>query len=230
MMHRIRHAPVAPVIALLALFVALGGTATAAHLITGKDVRNGSLSGADIRDGSIPAKKLSKGVQAALKRGGGVGTAGTAGVAGTPGVAGAPGPAGAVGPAGPSGGTGPTGPRGPSDAFATAAASHVVSGAGTRVVLTRSLPAGSYAIVAKAGLSSVATAQVSCTLRRVTGLVDIDSIAIDPPAINTTAAVGLAGTVTLAAAGDVTLLCFEAGGDLTVSDASLVATQVGSVG
>jgi hypothetical protein len=40
-------------VALLALAVALGGTSYAAIVITGKNVRNGSLSGADVRNGSL---------------------------------------------------------------------------------------------------------------------------------------------------------------------------------
>ena len=41
------------VVAYLALFVALGGTAYAAATITGADVVNGSLTGADLRNGSV---------------------------------------------------------------------------------------------------------------------------------------------------------------------------------
>jgi uncharacterized protein YjbI with pentapeptide repeats len=47
---RINHATV---VAYLALFVALGGTAYAAATITGADVVNGSLTGADLRNGSV---------------------------------------------------------------------------------------------------------------------------------------------------------------------------------
>jgi hypothetical protein len=41
------------VLALLALFVAVGGTATAATVITGKQIRNNSVTGADIRNSSL---------------------------------------------------------------------------------------------------------------------------------------------------------------------------------
>jgi uncharacterized protein YjbI with pentapeptide repeats len=47
---RINHTTV---VAYLALFVALGGTAFAAATITGRDVVNNSLTGADLRDGSV---------------------------------------------------------------------------------------------------------------------------------------------------------------------------------
>lgn len=41
------------IIAVVALFVALGGTATAAKLITGKQIKNNSITGVDIKDGSL---------------------------------------------------------------------------------------------------------------------------------------------------------------------------------
>jgi hypothetical protein len=43
----------ANVVATLALFVALGGSATAALVITGKNVKNGSLTGSDLKNGSV---------------------------------------------------------------------------------------------------------------------------------------------------------------------------------
>jgi hypothetical protein len=47
---RSRHSVV---VAYLALFVAVGGTAFAAATVTGKDVVDGSLTGADVKTGSI---------------------------------------------------------------------------------------------------------------------------------------------------------------------------------
>lgn len=77
------------VVALLALVLALAGTATAAKVITGKQVRNESLTGKDVKDGSLGAADFSGSVQ------------------------GARGPAGESGPAGPAGPAGPQGPAGP---------------------------------------------------------------------------------------------------------------------
>ncbi len=51
-MLRFRPSP-ALAVAFVALLVALGGTAYAAIVVTGKNVRNGSLTGADIKDGSL---------------------------------------------------------------------------------------------------------------------------------------------------------------------------------
>jgi hypothetical protein len=44
----------ANVVSTLCLFVVLGGTATAAVVITGKNVKDGSLTGRDVRDNSLP--------------------------------------------------------------------------------------------------------------------------------------------------------------------------------
>jgi hypothetical protein len=40
------------VISIVAVVLSIGGSATAASLITGRDVKNGSLTGADLRDRS----------------------------------------------------------------------------------------------------------------------------------------------------------------------------------
>lgn len=91
--------------------MASSGTALAARdLITGHDVKNGSLTGADVKNGSltgsdvkkgsIKLSDLSDGVQQML-------------ATGTPGHNGAKGEQGVAGPAGSAGATGPAGPAGP---------------------------------------------------------------------------------------------------------------------
>jgi hypothetical protein len=77
----------ATVIAMVALFVALAGSATAAGtvLITGKQIKNGSVGLVDL---SASAKRALKGAR---------GPAGDAGAQGIPGPAGAPGVAGPAG-------------------------------------------------------------------------------------------------------------------------------------
>jgi hypothetical protein len=95
------------------------GTATAASLITGKDVKNGSLTGADIKDGSVAGKDikggsvalgdLTPGVRALIAK------AGTPGKDGTNGSNGSNGAAGAKGDKGDKGDTGPQGPAIPED-------------------------------------------------------------------------------------------------------------------
>ena len=48
----------ANVMATLAVFIALGGTATAAVLVTGREVSDGSLTGRDLRDRSVGTRDL----------------------------------------------------------------------------------------------------------------------------------------------------------------------------
>ena len=84
-------------LALVMLLALVGaGSATAAKLITGADVANGSLTGADIENGTVKKKDLSSGAKDALQ--------GAAGLPGPAGPAGSAGPAGPAGPAGEDGG------------------------------------------------------------------------------------------------------------------------------
>ncbi len=86
-------------VALAALAVATAGSATAARsLLTGDDVKNGSLTGADIRPDSLTTRNLSPAVRAGLApapglagQSGAQGVAGVSGAQGTPGIAGAQG-------------------------------------------------------------------------------------------------------------------------------------------
>ncbi|MFL5844628.1 MAG: hypothetical protein ACJ762_08045 [Solirubrobacteraceae bacterium] len=82
----------ANVISLLALVVALGGSAYAALRVTGKNVADGSLTGADIKKRSVPVNRLKGKLPA--------GAAGAAGAAGPKGETGAKGDTGPAGPAG----------------------------------------------------------------------------------------------------------------------------------
>jgi hypothetical protein len=86
MMKRIRFTP-ATVLAAAALFVALAGTATA--------TTSALITGAQIKDGTIGVRDLSKKARQALR--GPRGPRGLTGLEGSPGV---PGPVGPVGPAG----------------------------------------------------------------------------------------------------------------------------------
>jgi len=53
-----RRPSAAGIVAVLALVLALGGTATAAQLISGKDIVNGSVTGKDVKGKSIGAGKI----------------------------------------------------------------------------------------------------------------------------------------------------------------------------
>jgi hypothetical protein len=66
MLHRLRRRPSsAMVVALLALFVALDGPATAARLIDGRSIKANSITNKQIRNGTLGTQDLSK---TALKR------------------------------------------------------------------------------------------------------------------------------------------------------------------
>lgn len=82
-------------LAAVALFFALGGGAYAAVVITGKNVRDGSLTGKDVKDGSLGLEDFDRDdIRGPRGDAGPAGPAGPAGVAGPAGPAGAPGSAG----------------------------------------------------------------------------------------------------------------------------------------
>jgi len=83
------------VIACLALSIALGGTASAAVLITGKQVKDGSIAGRDVKNASLGKNKLSATALSSLT--GERGPAGPQGPKGDPGQQGPQGPKGDTG-------------------------------------------------------------------------------------------------------------------------------------
>src|SRR5215213_1278846 len=83
----------ANVVSTLALFIVLGGSAYAATQITGKQIKNNTITSADVKNRSLVARDFKPGQ---------LPKAGT----------GTPGQAGPVGPAGPIGSVGPAGPQG----------------------------------------------------------------------------------------------------------------------
>lgn len=58
---RPRRPSASMVVALIALFAALGGVSYAAATITGKDIKNGSITGKDVKKGSLTAKQIKQG-------------------------------------------------------------------------------------------------------------------------------------------------------------------------
>lgn len=106
-------------VALVALFSSLAGGATAAKLITGKQIANKSITGKDVKPRTLRGKHVKNRSLLAkdFKRGqlpaGEVGPAGPIGPAGPAGAAGPAGPRGERGPTGAMGATGATGATGP---------------------------------------------------------------------------------------------------------------------
>ena len=114
-------------IALVALFLALGGSAYAVASITGASVKDGSLTGRDIRDGSLTKKDFRTGKLPAGARG-------------------ESGPAGPAGPQGARGETGPRGAPGPSEAIVAFLGQLDLPSAGAPVGKPVPLPAGDWVI------------------------------------------------------------------------------------
>ena len=95
-MHRLKRVTPSPsmIIAIIALIVAVSGSAIAATMINGSNIKNGtipgaklknnSVTGAKVKNGSLSAADLSVAAQSALK--GQVGATGPAGVSGPAGV------------------------------------------------------------------------------------------------------------------------------------------------
>ncbi len=63
---KLRRPSPALVVSIVALVVASAGSAVAATVITGSNIKNGTIRGVDIKDGTILSKKLSKGSQRLL--------------------------------------------------------------------------------------------------------------------------------------------------------------------
>lgn len=121
-------------VALIAMFISLSGTAVAAKLITSKDIKDGTVSSRDIRDRTIAERDLAKDVRNKLNRS----VAGATGPAGPAGSPGAQGGQGDTGPAGERGLQGPQGPAGPAGPAGAPGADGAPGAAGITRAVTRS--------------------------------------------------------------------------------------------
>lgn len=111
MRRRIRaNASPAMIVAFIAIVLAMTGSAFAARsLITGADIKDGSISRADLSRRTV---KSLKGMRGPAGRDGSAGPKGAQGDTGPQGPSGPAGPVGPAGPAGPRGDTGASGPQG----------------------------------------------------------------------------------------------------------------------
>lgn len=192
---------------MLALIVAMGGVGYAASVLPKnsvgtKQLKKSAVVSKKVKDFSLLAKDFKKGQLPA-------------------------GPAGPQGPVGPQGATGTTGARGPSAAYrsqkSAAELPLTASPNFTTVVTTATLPAGSYVLMSRANIASVGgAASVLCS---------IENDAAQNFTIANTSLVPLTqiATVTLDAAGTVSLRCLEASGNAAVYQASITAIQVESL-
>jgi hypothetical protein len=175
-----RRPSAALVVALLALFLGMAGVAPAAKkLVTGKDIKDGSITGADVKNKSLPLSKLAGRLPTGGPRGaagpaGPTGPKGDIGLQGEPGPPGEQGPGGDQGPQGPPGPAGNDGQNGQGPAYfhetasvqltATAAsegAADVVAGVG---VTGNNLPIGYYTVIATGYATGDSGQTLTCNL------------------------------------------------------------------
>jgi hypothetical protein len=141
------------VVAYLALFVSLSGSAFAAVTITGSSIKDGTITGRDVKNGSLGSDELSQQARGALAgRPGPAGPAGSAGPVGPAGPAGSRGEPGAKGERGPVGVPGPVGPRGEQGPIGLSGWNYVVKRSpydltdGVAVTWTAGCPGGQKAL------------------------------------------------------------------------------------
>lgn len=206
-------------LALIALFVALGGTSYAA--VSGIPGSDGQLHGCYSKSsGSLrlvkSGKKCRKGEKAiAWSQRGARGVAGASGATGATGAG------------------GPQGPVGPSDAFAASRVDGpaISVTADTPVATLANLPAGNYAIVAKTEVHASANTDVLCTL--VAGAdTDVAESFVGPAGVGGAVFVDVLTTElvhSFPAAGPAQLICTrDLASTVTFSNTKIIATRVGS--
>lgn len=125
--------------------------------------------------------------------------------------------------------TGPAGPRGPSDAYLAADGGKPISLTGTTLV-SLTLPAGNYTLIAKTGVYSLTNADiVDCLLQAGTSTLDEDEVRVD--GLSTTnddnEFIDLIGVVSLAATGTVSVVCTSSSS--ASENTQLLATQVATL-
>lgn len=207
------------VIAMIALAVAMSGTAVAAVLIGSKDIAKNAVLSKHIKNGQVKTADLAKNVRSQLKK---------TGKAGPTGAAGAPGPAGLAGAAG---AKGDTGEPGPSKVYYAKSASIDVPAAMAPIATLTIPEAGSYLLNAKMLIDAdgVGSSVVSCTL---TAGSETDQLWASLGASGSDDEYEM-GTLTLAqtfAAGGAAVLSCEAGaGDVDAYNVKMTATKVGSI-
>jgi hypothetical protein len=214
---RLRYRPhigSAHVIALIALFVALGGGAYAAFGLP----RN-SVGTKQLKRGAVTPPKLSKAALKTLK-----------------GATGPRGPQGKTGPKGAKGEKGEAGATGPSDVYAAGNAFGSMSGSYAQVAAV-TVPAGNYLLQAKATIfataaesAAIATCQIAPTAAGGPGTWDQTQVSL--PAISgqvSSQSLALAGADSFNSAQSVVLSCRTESGTTTFDDARVWAIKVGTV-
>jgi hypothetical protein len=211
-------------VALLALFVALGGSSYAALKVTGKNVTDGTLSSADLKNNSVTTIDIRDG--SLLEKDFRAGQL----------------PVGAQGPKGDTGAQGPsglTGARGPSDAFtAFFGDKDIPAAAGQPFTLAElDLAAGDYLVFANAGVTDLGGGgaySFGCVLLEAgdspDNAADTATVALSDLAVQT---VTLTGAFSLAGPSTVTVGCLKSGSTSgsgsRFKDIDIGAVQVGAL-
>jgi hypothetical protein len=207
------------IVALVALFSALGGTAMSARYLIS--------SPRQLKPGVISERLLSHAVRVKLARIGNTGNTGPAGARGPKGDTGDQGP---TGPTGATGATGPTGPPGPSVTGYSANGTPGALSTGPNVYATINVPAGSYIVHGNANVANPGSATViQCSLETTDGT-GMDTVEASVGSTTGETTLPLDGAVTLNAAGGFRISCNEGGGqNLRLDGARLTAIRLGSL-
>jgi hypothetical protein len=206
----------ANVMATIAVFIALGGSSYAALRVTGKNVKDGTLSGKDIRNQSLTGGDVRNGTLAPtdFKRGAL--------------------PAGPPGPQGPQGDPGPPGNPASVDGYGGRAPGYRPL-AGTLTLVSKNLPAGKYVLHANAEVQGAGNpagymggiSVVECSIPGYESpayyLHPSGTYGEEVESLSLNSAIEHPG-------GPVELKCDRSWNDARVRDAALTAVRVGSIG
>ncbi|MFL5846469.1 MAG: hypothetical protein ACJ762_17425 [Solirubrobacteraceae bacterium] len=222
---RLRPSP-ALVVSIIALVVALGGSAFAAGFVitSTKQIKPSVLK-------QLKGKRGARGLPGAIGPTGLPGAKGDAGAAGAKGDTGATGSTGAPGVAGATGNTGQTGPRGPSDAFTDNQGSTITDLASSADTLTlHIMTAGKYVSTGTVNLRNTggSLATVTCLIYQ-SGQVGTpyDSVSVTVPAGDATQAT-VQAPVTISS-NILIFACGDGGGTVTASNGRMVTIQVAAL-
>lgn len=205
------------VLASIAVFAALAGTATAAgSLIDGKEIKRGTITGKQIKNKSLALNKLAP--AAVTKLQGATGQRGPEGPRGETGATGATGPKGDTGAQGPAGIVAPL--SGSKDA-----STNIADGEDA-LLLTVPVPAaGTYVVSAKASLFALqAEAGVECRL--LAGVTGLDIVQWTAGAANSRQPVSLQAVASASPGAPLRLRCSFDDGNGSAFQAKLVAIPV----
>ena len=198
----------ATVLASIAVFAVLAGSATAAtSLINGKDIKKGTITGKQVKNKSLSIKELSKGAVKKLR--------------------GATGPRGATGARGERGETGARGPAGivaPLSGFDDS--ENIADGQAKNLITIPVATTGTYVISAKANLLAIqAAVEVECNVEA--GGDGVDFIQWDAPVADSRSPVSLQGVAPAAAGQTIVLRCRFDEGNGSAYGSKLTAIPVG---